>query len=112
MRADRSRSRKASGIIDPDFERKSGNGTDARHRHQTAANSVVLNHLKKHAMQSFVALEDCPPDVQRGLNHHRKGAPDYQFMRHAKQSTRWRSFPSAEREGRAPALVSAVNPLG
>jgi hypothetical protein len=32
----------------------------------------MLNHLKKHAMQSFVALEDCPPHVQHGLNHHRK----------------------------------------
>ena len=73
MRSNRSRSRKASGIIDTDFERKGGNGTDARHRHQTAANSVVLNHLKKHAMQSFVALEDRPPHVQHGLNgHHRK----------------------------------------
>jgi hypothetical protein len=51
MRSDRSRPRKASGIIYPHFERKGGNGTDARHCHQTAANSVVLNHLKKHAMQ-------------------------------------------------------------
>ena len=53
MRSDRSRSRKASGIIYRHFERKGGNGTNARHRHQRATNRVVLNHLKKHAMQKF-----------------------------------------------------------
>jgi two-component system NtrC family sensor kinase len=37
MRSNRSRSREASGIIDTDFERKGGHGTDARHRHQMAA---------------------------------------------------------------------------
>ncbi|MEH2545188.1 hypothetical protein V1283_001833 [Bradyrhizobium sp. AZCC 2262] len=65
MRSDRSRSRKASGIIYPHFERKCYNGTDARHRHQTTADRVMLNHLKKHAMQSFVAVEDRPPHVQQ-----------------------------------------------
>ena len=58
MRSYRSRSRKALGIIYRHFERKGGNGTDAGHRHQTPADRVVLDHLKKHAMQSFVALED------------------------------------------------------
>jgi hypothetical protein len=56
----------------PTFERKGGNGTDTRHRHQAAANRVMLNHLKNHSMQSFVAVEDCPPYIQHGLNHHRK----------------------------------------
>jgi hypothetical protein len=32
----------------------------------------MLDHLKKHAVQSFVALEDRPPHIQHGLNHHRK----------------------------------------
>jgi hypothetical protein len=72
MRSNRSRSREASGIIDTDFERKGGNGTDARHRHQTTANRIMLNHLQENSMQSFVALEDRPPHIQHGLNHHRK----------------------------------------
>jgi hypothetical protein len=68
MRANRSSSRKASGIIYSHFERKGGNGTDTRHRHQTAANRIMLNHLQERSMQSFVALEDRPPHVQHGLN--------------------------------------------
>jgi hypothetical protein len=72
MHSNRSRSRKAPGIIYSHFGRKGGNGTDTRHRHQAAANRVMLNHLKNHSMQSFVAIEDCPPYIQHGLNHHRK----------------------------------------
>ena len=72
MRPDGSRPRKASGIIDPHFERKGGNGTDTGHRHQTAANRIMLDHLQENSMQSFVTLEDRPPYIQHGLNHDRK----------------------------------------
>ena len=46
MRSDRARSRKALGIINPHFERKGRNGTDAGNRHQTAADRVMLDHLQ------------------------------------------------------------------
>jgi hypothetical protein len=68
MRPDRSRSREAPGVIDTHFERKGRNGTDARHRHQTTADRIMLNHLQERAMQSFVALEDRPPHIQHGLD--------------------------------------------
>jgi hypothetical protein len=68
MRSNRPRSRKASGIIDTDFERTGRNGTDARHSHQPPANRIMLNDLQEHSMQSFVALEDRPPHFQHGLN--------------------------------------------
>lgn len=31
----------------------------------------MLNHLKKHAEQSFATFEDCP-HIQHGLHHHRE----------------------------------------
>jgi len=63
-RSNRPRSRKASGIIDTDFERTGRNGTDARYSHQPPANRIMLNEPQEHSMQSFVALEDRSPHVQ------------------------------------------------
>jgi hypothetical protein len=50
MRSKRSRSRKASGIIDTDFERKGRSGTDAGNCPQTPTDRIMLDHLHEHAM--------------------------------------------------------------
>lgn len=50
MRSNRSRPRKAPGIIDTDFEREGRNGTDAGNRHQTPTDRIMLDHLQEHAM--------------------------------------------------------------
>lgn len=60
------------GIIDADLERQGRNGTDAWYRHQTTTHCVVLNHLRQDLVQSLVALEDRPPHIQHGLDHHGK----------------------------------------
>jgi hypothetical protein len=52
MRADRSRSREAPRVTDPDLEREGRNGTDTRHRHQATADRIMLNLLQEHSMQS------------------------------------------------------------
>jgi hypothetical protein len=49
MHTYRSRSGKASRIIDADFERQSRNGTDAGHRHQTPQ-TRSLDNLEEHTM--------------------------------------------------------------
>ena len=55
MRSNRSRPGKAQGIIHANLERERSNRTDARNRHQAAADRIVLNHLQQHSVQSFVA---------------------------------------------------------
>jgi len=70
MRAYRSRSGKAAGIIDADLERQGRNGTDAWNRHQAPADSIMLDHLQQHTMQPIVTLEDGAAHIQHGFDGH------------------------------------------
>ena len=72
MRANCSRSRKAERVINTNLERKGRNGADAGNGHQPTTNRIMLDDLQEHLVQSFVALEDRPPYVQHGLDHHKK----------------------------------------
>ena len=72
MGSDCSRPGKAQGIIHANLERERSDRTDAWNRHKAAADRIVLNQLKHHSVQSFVAVEDRSPYVQHGLNHQRE----------------------------------------
>jgi len=72
MRSNRSRPRKAPGMIDTDFERKGRNGTDAGNRHQTPTNRIMLDHSTCRSTLPLVALEDRPPYVEHGFDGHRE----------------------------------------
>jgi hypothetical protein len=57
-------------VINANLEWQGRNRTDAWNRHQTPADSIMLNHLQQHTMQAIIPLKNGAAHIQHRFDGH------------------------------------------